>query len=199
MTTKRITHKNLPEGKTQSTLRAEKEKKEKGLVMIFTGKGKGKTTAACGMMLRAYGQGLRVACVQFMKSGSESWGLTKLAARLKIDWTTTGDGFTWDSKDLDASAARAVEAWERVKEKISSDRFDMIVLDEFTYPMHYGWLETAEVVAWLTANKPPMLHLAITGRYAPEALCQFADMVSTIKPGKHHIKQGISAQIGVEY
>ena len=196
MTAKGITHMSPPEGMAQPEPGAEKEK---GLVMIFTGKGKGKTTAACGMLLRAYGQGLNVACVQFMKSEDGSWGLPALAEQLKIDWTKTGDGFTWDSEDLDASAARAVKAWELVKEKIVAGGFDMIVLDEFTYPMHYGWLATAEVVAWLKAHRPPRLHLAITGRYAPEALCMYADMVSEITPVKHHLKQGIAAQIGVEY
>jgi cob(I)alamin adenosyltransferase len=170
-----------------------------GLTIVNTGDGKGKTTAALGVVLRAWGRGFRVCVIQFIKAETGRWGETKAAKKLGIEWHTTGDGFTWLSRDMDETTARALHGWEIAQEKITGNAYDLIVLDEFTYPMHYGWLKTAEVVGWLRANKPKNMHLIITGRYAPPELLEFADLVTEMKPIKHPYEQGIKAQAGIEF
>jgi cob(I)alamin adenosyltransferase len=172
---------------------------KKGLLIVNTGDGKGKSTAAFGMVLRAWGCGLRICVIQFIKAKTGQWGEIKAAKKLGIEWHTTGDGFTWTSKDMDETTARALHGWEVAKEKIASNQYDLIVLDEFTYPLHYGWLDTAAVLDWLRLNRPPSLHLVITGRSAPEALIQQADLVTEMRLIKHPYDQGIKAQAGVEF
>jgi cob(I)alamin adenosyltransferase len=172
---------------------------KKGLVIVNTGNGKGKSTAAFGLLLRAWGRGLRVCVVQFIKSETGKWGEIKAAQKLGIDWFTTGDGFTWTSKDMDETIARAIAGWEVAKEKIISANYDVIVLDEFTYAMHFAWLDTYQVIGWLKANKPAELHLVITGRDAPAELIEYADIVTEMVEVKHPYQQGILAQAGVEF
>jgi len=173
---------------------------KKGLVIVNTGNGKGKTTAALGVMTRAWGRGMRVAVVQCLKNENARYGEIRAAEKMGIDWYATGDGWTWKSKDMDETTARAVAAWELAREKITSGNYDLIILDEFTYPLKYGWLDTAEVLAWLEAHKPRMLHLIITGRYAPQALVDFADLVTEMREIKHpYREQGIRAQAGIEF
>jgi cob(I)alamin adenosyltransferase len=171
----------------------------KGLVIVNTGNGKGKSTAAFGLLLRAWGRGLRVCVVQFIKSETGKWGEIKAAQKLGIDWFTTGDGFTWTSKDMDETVARALAGWEIAKEKITSGNYDVIVLDEFTYAMHFNWLETDQVIDWLKTNKPADLHLVITGRDAPAKLIEYADLVTEMLEVKHPYQKGIQAQPGVEF
>jgi cob(I)alamin adenosyltransferase len=172
---------------------------KKGLVIVNTGNGKGKSTAAFGLLLRAWGRGLRVCVVQFIKSETGKWGEIKAAQKLGIDWFTTGDGFTWTSKDMDETVARAIAGWEVAKEKITSGNYDVIVLDEFTYAMHFDWLDTAQVIDWFKANKPEELHLVITGRDAPAELIEYADLVTEMLEVKHPYQNGILAQAGVEF
>ena len=176
-----------------------KSGKKKGLVIVHTGDGKGKTTAALGTALRARGRNMRVCMIQFLKHETGAWGETRLAGTLGIDWIKTGDGFTWTSKDMEETTARALHGWEIAKAKITSGDYDLIVLDEFTYPMKFGWLDTAEVIAWLQANKPEMLHLIVTGRDAPPAFIEYADLVSEIQNVKHPYDEGIRAQKGIEF
>ncbi len=117
-----------------------------------------------------------------------------------IDWLSTGDGWSWTSSDMDETEARARRAWDIAKEKISAGGYDLLILDEFTYTMHFGWLDAAEVVVWLRANKPEMLHLIITGRNAPPQLIEYADLVTEMREIKHPFReQGIRAQAGIEY
>ncbi|MDO9300640.1 MAG: cob(I)yrinic acid a,c-diamide adenosyltransferase [Anaerolineales bacterium] len=172
---------------------------KKGLVIVNTGNGKGKSTAAFGLLLRAWGRGLRVCVVQFIKSETGKWGEIKAAQKLGIDWFATGDGFTWTSKDMDETVARAIAGWEIAKEKITRGNYDVIVLDEFTYTMHFAWLDTVQVIDWLKANKPAELHLVITGRNAPVELIEYADLVTEMTEVKHPYQQGILAQAGVEF
>lgn len=173
---------------------------KKGLVIVNTGDGKGKSTAAFGMVLRAWGRGLKICVIQFIKSEKGKWGEIKAAEKLGIEWLSTGDGFTWLSKDMDETTARAIHGWKMAQEKIASDAYDLIVLDEFTYPLHFGWLGTNEIIGWLKENKPPMLHLVITGRSAPEELLDLADLVTEMKEVKHpYEEQGIPAQAGIEF
>ncbi len=172
---------------------------KKGLLIVNTGDGKGKTTAALGMVLRAWGRGFRICVIQFIKAETGQWGEVKAAKKLGIEWHATGDGFTWTSKDMDETVARARHGWEIAKEKIASGNYDLIVLDEFTYTMVYEWLNTDEVMEWLRLHRPPNLHLVITGRSAPEALIAQADLVTEMKVIKHPYEQGIMAQAGVEF
>ncbi len=170
-----------------------------GLTIVHTGDGKGKTTAALGMLLRAWGRGFRLCVVQFIKSETGQWGEIKAAKKLGIEWHKTGDGFTWLSKDMDETTARALHGWELAQEKITSEKYDLVLLDEFTYPLHYGWLKTQEVINWLHANRPQGLHLIITGRYAPTELIDYADLVTEMKMVKHPYERGIKAQPGIEF
>ncbi len=170
-----------------------------GLTIVNTGEGKGKTTAALGVVLRAWGRGYKICVIQFIKAKTGQWGEIKAAKKLGIEWYTTGDGFTWLSKDMDETTARALHGWEIAQGKIASGEYDLIVLDEFTYPMHYGWLKTIEVIDWLHANKPKGLHLIVTGRYAPPELIEFADLVTEMTPIKHPYEKGIKAQPGIEF
>ena len=172
---------------------------KKGLLIVNTGEGKGKTTAALGMVLRAWGRGFRICVIQFVKAETGGWGEIKAAKKLGIEWHATGDGFTWLSKDMDETTARALRGWEIAKEKIASNQYDLIVLDEFTYALHFGWLNISEVLEWLRLNRPPSLHLIITGRSAPEALIEQADLVTEMRLIKHPYDQGILAQPGIEF
>lgn len=172
---------------------------KKGLLIVNTGDGKGKTTAALGMILRAWGRGMKVCVIQFIKAETGKWGEIKAAKKLGIEWHTTGDGFTWLSKDMDETTARALHGWEIAKEKISSGNYDLIVLDEFSYPLINNWLDTAEVLEWLRLNRPANLHLVITGRSAPTGLIKEADLVTEMLMIKHPFEQGIEAQPGIEF
>jgi len=146
------------------------QQQTQGLVIVHTGHGKGKTTAALGTALRAWGQGLRICVIQFIKSEKGRWGEVKAAEKLGIEWHALGDGWTWHAKDLSEAANRAQAAWALAQEKILSGHYDLILLDEFTYPLTFGWVDMRQVIAWLEANRPPALHLLITGRDAPAAL-----------------------------
>jgi cob(I)alamin adenosyltransferase len=174
--------------------------KRKGLVIVNTGDGKGKSTAAFGTLLRSWGHKKRVAVVQFIKMGEAQFGEQRAAKRLEIDWVASGDGFTWTSPDLDQTIALARHGWQMAQERIAGGNYDLVVLDEFTYVLRYGWLDTAEVIQWLMQNKPPMMHLIITGRDAPAALVDYADLVTEMRLVKHpYEEQGIQAQLGIEY
>jgi cob(I)alamin adenosyltransferase len=172
---------------------------KKGLVIVNTGDGKGKTTAALGILMRAWGREMRVGGIQFLKHETANFGEIKAARRMQIELTPTGDGFTWTSRDMDETRAKALHGWEMAKQKIGSGDYDVFLLDEFTYPMHYGWLDTHEVITWLRENKPPALHLIITGRSAPDELIAYADLVTEMKLVKHPYDQGIKAQPGIEF
>ncbi|GIV90474.1 MAG: cob(I)alamin adenosyltransferase [Chloroflexus sp.] len=172
----------------------------KGLVIVNTGNGKGKTTAALGILLRAWGRDMRVGGVQFIKHEQANFGELRALKRMGITLTPMGDGFTWTSRNLDETQARALHGWEVAKQQIAGGDYDVFLLDEFTYVMHYGWVPASEVVAWLRAHKPPMLHLIITGRYAPPELIEYADLVTEMQEIKHPFRdQGIRAQPGIEY
>jgi len=171
----------------------------KGLVIVHTGDGKGKTTAALGLLLRAWGQGYRLCVIQFVKAETGHWGEVKAAQKMGIEWHKMGDGFTWLSMDLEESAAKAQQGWELAQEKISSHAYDLILLDEFTYPLQYGWLNPEEVIDWLKTNKPPSLHLVITGRNALQSLLEYADLATEMAVIKHPYELGVPAQPGIEF
>jgi cob(I)alamin adenosyltransferase len=176
------------------------KKIKKGLVIVNTGNGKGKSTSAFGVLLHAWGRGFRVCVVQFIKAETGQWGEIKAAKKLGIDWFGTGDGFTWTSKDMEETVGRAIHGWETAQEKIMNPNYDLIILDEFTYAMHFGWLDTTQIIDWLRANKPEDLHLIITGRDAPPALIEYADLVTEMREVKHPFAtQRIQAQPGIEF
>ena len=170
-----------------------------GLIIVYTGYGKGKTTAPLGTVIRAWGRGMRPCVIQFIKSRKGGWGEVKAAKELGIEWHTAGDGWTWKSKDLDVSAGLAREAWVLAQEKIESGRYDLVVLDEFTYVLKFGWLDTEDVLAWLELHKPAQLHLIITGRDAPSQLIESADLVTEMTKIKHPYDRGVMGQSGIEF
>ena len=176
-----------------------KPEKKKGLLLVFTGNGKGKTTAAIGMAMRAAGHGLRICFIQFIK-GSWKYGEMEAIARFPeyIDFHVMGRGFTWKSDDLDKDRALAGKAWDKAREVIVSGAYDMVILDEFTYLLAYEMIERKEVIEFLR-NKPDNLHVVITGRNADPALLEIADLITEMKAIKHPYKQGIKAQKGIEF
>lgn len=178
---------------------ARAKKIKKGLIIVNTGNGKGKSTAAFGTVLRAWGRGLRVCVIQFIKAETSNYGEIQAARKLQIEWHSLGDGFTWLSKDIEKTADRARHAWTFAQEKIASGNYDLIVLDEMTYAFHHGWVDVNTLIAWLKVNKPAMLHLIITGRNAPQELIAYADLVTEMKLIKHPFDQGVLAQPGIEF
>ncbi len=183
-------------------------KRRRGLVMVVTGTGKGKTTSALGLAWRALGNGLRVFMVQYIK-GKWKTGEKKLADLLRahadhlgldIEIRPMGDGFTWVTQDREQDIATTRAIWEVSKEAINSGRYDLVILDEINVVMseRLGYLDPQEVIETLKARDPD-LHVVLTGRGAPPAICEFADTVSEIQAVKHHYKAGIQAQAGIEF
>ena len=172
---------------------------KKGLVVINTGNGKGKTTAALGVLFRAWGREMRVEMFQFLKHTGARFGEKRAADKLGIPIKAMGDGFTWRSKDMDHTQELARQQWENCKQAILSDQQDVLILDEFTYPLHYGWVPVEDVIETLK-QKPHMMHVIITDRYAPDELIEFADLVTKMREIKHpYREQGIKAQPGLEF
>jgi cob(I)alamin adenosyltransferase len=167
------------------------------LILVNTGDGKGKTTAALGTALRAAGRGLRVCVIQFLKSPSWKVGEAKAGRDLGIEWWTLGDGFTWDSKDMARTQAAAVDAWAAARAKISTGDFDLVVLDEITYPMTWGWIAEDEVIGALRA-RPSHVNVILTGRDAPAALVEAADTVTEMVKTKHAFDSGVAAVKGID-
>ena len=170
----------------------------RGLIIVNTGDGKGKTTAALGVIFRAWGRDFRVKMFQFIKHTTAQFGEHLAAARLGIPIEALGDGCTKRSKDMDQTIALALEQWKRCKDAILKGQEDIIVLDEFTFPMHYGWVPVDDVIETLR-RRPDPLHVIITGRYAPQELVDRADLVTEMKMVKHPYHElGIKAQQGIE-
>ncbi|XXY45211.1 cob(I)yrinic acid a,c-diamide adenosyltransferase [Sorangium sp. So ce269] len=170
----------------------------KGLVVVYTGHGKGKTTAALGMVFRALGRGMRVAVVQFIK-GKWKTGERLFAETLPgLTFLVMGRGFTWESDDLSRDKAAARAAFQEAAALIAGGEQDIVVLDEITYALHYGFVAEEELLAALRA-RPAHVHVVITGRNAPDALVELADLVTEMKSVKHPFEQGMKAQIGVDF
>ncbi len=170
-----------------------------GMVIVNTGNGKGKTTAALGTLFRAWGRGLHVGVIQFVKAETGNWGEIRAARQLDIEWWTMGDGFTWKSKDLAKSAEKARQAWAFAQEQIVTGSFDVLILDEMTCAFRANVLDVNHVIAWLRVYKPPELHLIITGRDAPPKLIEYADLVTEMREIKHPYQRGVKAQPGIEF
>jgi len=173
---------------------------KKGLILLYTGNGKGKTTAALGQVLRAAGHGFKVAIIQFIKN-MENTGEIKAAKKIFADHLEIfpmGSGFTWDAKDQDELRQAAEKGWALAKEKINSGQYCMVILDELTYTLNYGLLDQEEVVSFLK-QKPEPLHIIITGRDADDKLIDLADLVTEMKEIKHPYQNGVKAMKGIEF
>ncbi len=168
------------------------------LVLVHTGHGKGKSTAAFGTMLRAVSRGWQVAVVQFLKSGNWKVGEEKVARSLGVDWWTLGDGFTWDSGNMSETEAVARQAWSFTRRLISEGTHRMVVLDEVTYPLNWGWIAEAEMLETLR-SRPAHVTVILTGRDAPAWLIDAADTVTEMVNVKHAFDQGIRARRGIDY
>ncbi len=172
--------------------------KKKGLIVVYTGHGKGKTTAALGLVFRALGRGLKVGVVQFIK-GKWKTGEGAFAESLpQLTFLVMGRGFTWESDDLSRDKEAARQAWQKAAELINDGEHVIVILDEMTYVINYDFVSLAEVLAVLQA-KPAHVHVVITGRSAPEELVALADLVTEMKPVKHPFEQGIPAQPGIDF
>jgi cob(I)alamin adenosyltransferase len=170
----------------------------RGLVIVYTGTGKGKTTAALGMMLRAWGRDMKVVMLQFMKSTNSNYGEHRAARRLGVEIVALGAGFTWHTEVPDKGRSLAIELWERARGKIASGDYHMVVLDEFSYPIQYGWVQV-KVVLQTLKERPSWVHVVITGRDMPSELIDFADIVTDMAEVKHAFTKGIKAQPGIEF
>ena len=173
------------------------EGERRGLVIVHTGDGKGKSTAAFGLALRAHGRGKSVKIYQFMKVPSARFGEHRMFEQLGIPIEGLGDGFSWKSKDLDHSAQLARDGWEKAKASILSGEHFMVTLDEITYPMIYGWLPLDDVLNTLR-TRPKDVHVVLTGRRCPPELIDLADTVTEMTLIKHAFKAGVPAQRGIE-
>jgi cob(I)alamin adenosyltransferase len=170
----------------------------KSLVIVNTGDGKGKSTAAFGVVMRAVARSWRVAVVQFIKSGSWRVGEEATAKQLGVDWWAIGEGFSWDSTDLSEDEAVAAAAWWHSAEIIGRGEHRLVVLDEVTYPVNWGWIALEDVVATIR-DRPSDVNVVLTGRDAPEALIELADTVTEMRNVKHAYDSGIVAKKGIDY
>lgn len=176
----------------------ESEEKAAGLVIVHIGNGKGKTTAALGMLLRAWGWEKKVIMLQFIKRSDANWGEHRAARRMGVEILPLGTGFSWLDKDKQTSKCQAIKLWELGKEKINSGSYDMVILDELSYPLRYGWLSSEEVIEVLR-NRPKELHVVITGQRVAQECIDFADLVTEMRKVKHPLRSGIKAQPGIEF
>jgi cob(I)alamin adenosyltransferase len=173
------------------------EGERRGLLIVHTGHGKGKSTAAFGLALRAHGRGKAVKIYQFMKVPSARFGEHRVFEQLGVPIEGLGDGFSWKSRDLEHSAQLARDGWARAAATIAAGEHFLVVLDEIMYPLRYGWLPL-EPVLQVLRDRPPHVHVALTGREAPQELVDLADTVTEMAMIKHHFKAGVPAQRGIE-
>jgi len=173
------------------------EGERRGLVIVNTGDGKGKSTAAFGLALRAHGRGKAVKIYQFMKVPSARFGEHRMFEQIGIPIEGLGDGFSWKSQDLERSAQLARDGWARARAAILSGEHFLVVLDEITYPLLYGWLPLDDVLQALR-ERPRDVHVVLTGRRAPPELIELADTVTEMRMVKHAFQAGIPAQRGIE-
>lgn len=173
-------------------------RRARSVLIVNTGDGKGKSTAAMGMVMRSVARGWKVAVVQFIKSGDWKVGEEKMGRRLGVDWDVGGDGFSWDSEDLDRSAELNRDVWRLAKLRMDEGKHRLVVLDEITYPINWGWIEVGDVVEALT-NRPSGVNVVVTGRDAPAPLIEIADTVTEMRPVKHAYDEGIRAIRGIDF
>jgi cob(I)alamin adenosyltransferase len=173
----------------------------RGLLVVNTGDGKGKTTCALGLLMRAAGQGLKCCMIQFMKSRNDRYGEHVAAEKLGIEVHTMGDGFTWDTKNPEQDIKTARQTWNQCLDKMRSGEYDMLVFDEIVYVLSYKMLPIAEVLEVFKEVRAsqPALHIVVTGRDAPPELIDAADLVTEMREIKHPFTAGVRAQRGIEF
>jgi cob(I)alamin adenosyltransferase len=168
------------------------------LVLVNTGNGKGKSSAAFGVMLRALALDWKVAVLQFVKSGDWKVGEETIGRRLGVDWRSFGDGFTWDSDNLDEDKSHARAGWAEAKALIEAGEHKLVILDEITYLCTWGWIDTDDVVATIR-GRPESVNVIVTGRDAPAPIVELADTVTEMTEIKHAYRTGIRAKRGIDY
>ena len=181
--------------------RADYQESTRGLLIVHTGNGKGKTTCALGLMMRAAGQGLSCCMIQFMKSRNDRYGEHVSAEKLGIEVHTMGDGFTWDTKNPEQDRQTARNTWNLCVEKLRSGDYDLLVFDELVYVLSYDMLPISEVLSEISAarERQTSVHIVVTGRDAPKELIEAADLVTEMTEIKHPFQAGIRAQRGIEF
>lgn len=171
----------------------------RGITLVHTGEGKGKSSSAFGVVFRAAGWGMKVCVIQFIKNQWKT-GEQQAAKHFdNIEWHSLGDGFTWDTKNPEQDRKTSGEIWEFSKSKICSHEYDLVVLDEINYCCGYGWLSGREMADFIRQEKPPWMHLILTGREAPVEIIQLADTVTEMRAIKHAFDSGIKAEQGIEF
>lgn len=171
--------------------------RDQGLLLVLTGNGKGKSSSAFGMVARALGHGLRVGIAQFIKGCQDTGEEAFFRRQPGVTWLVLGEGFTWETQDRARDAETAQRGWTQARALLRDPALGLVVLDELTYPLKYGWLDIAEVLTDLAA-RPAGQHVVITGRAAPEALCEAADTLTQMADIKHAFRAGIKAQRGID-
>lgn len=174
-----------------------KAEKERGVLLVLTGNGKGKSSSAFGMVARALGHGMRVGVAQFIKSRADTGEEAFLGKQVGVEWHVLGEGFTWDTQNLERDIATAKQGWTIAQKMLADPSIQLVVLDELTYLLKYGWLDVATVLTDIAA-RPSMQHVVVTGRAAPQALLDAADTVSEITDVKHAYRAGVKAQAGID-
>ncbi len=170
---------------------------EQGLILVLTGNGKGKSSSAFGMVARALGHGMKAGVAQFIKGRSDTGEEAFFSQHDGVIWHVLGEGFTWETQNLARDTETAQKGWAVVREMLQDPALNLIVLDELTYPLKFGWLDLTTVLTDLE-NRPPMQHVVITGRAAPDGLCEAADTVTEMNDVKHAFRAGIIAQKGID-
>lgn len=173
-------------------------RRQRSVVLVNTGDGKGKSTAAFGVVLRGVARGWRVAVIQFVKSNQWKVGEEEVCRRLGVEWARTGDGFSWLSDDLERSAALAAAAWELARETLLGGEHRLVVLDEITYPINWGWISGEEVAA-VVGERPEQVNVIATGRDAPPQLIEVADTVTEMTKVRHAYDSGVRAKRGIDF
>ncbi len=175
----------------------ERADRDQGLLLVLTGNGKGKSSSAFGMVARALGHGMRCGVAQFIKGRTDTGEEAFFRRQPGVVWHVLGEGFTWDTQDLARDTETARRGWAVVRGLLADEALGLVVLDELTYPLRYGWLDLDAVLADLAA-RPPMQHVVVTGRGAPEGLIEAADTVTELRDVKHAFRAGVRAQRGVD-
>lgn len=173
-------------------------REERGLVLVNTGQGKGKSSAAFGVLARALGNGLRCAVIQFIKNRSDTGEAIFFRTNAQVRWHVMGDGFTWETRDDGSDRASAGAAWKQACRYLRDEGIALVILDEFTYTLAHRWLELDDVIAVLD-DRPWMQHVIITGRDAPDGLIELADTVTDMVLVKHAYRAGVKAMPGIEW
>jgi len=175
----------------------EQANQEKGLLLVLTGNGKGKSSSAFGMMARALGYGMKVGVAQFIKGRSDTGEEAFFRNQANVEWHVLGEGFTWNTQDRERDTQTAQAGWAIAQRMLRDPSIRLVILDELTYTMKYGYLDLTQILADIAA-RPPMQHVVVTGRGAPTALTELADTVSEIMDIKHAWRAGIKAQPGID-